>query len=215
MANYVDDSNGYDATAYSDSRLATLSDGTTPTAYSWYEVLYYNKYYGSGVDNFTSISKTFDLLRCPGIKISSKFETESAWRLNRVAYGYPLLANNTFSYNVPFTSKGYPGYVIKKIKRPSSFLRLGCSLYAGDSIGIQRQSSLMYVHPNYMGSCSWPSYRHAFAQNAHNSGNTLMVDGHVRSWTVGDILTHNSNVTDEAIEKGDIFGGICYYIGKF
>jgi prepilin-type N-terminal cleavage/methylation domain-containing protein/prepilin-type processing-associated H-X9-DG protein len=215
LSNYVADSNGYDVTSYSHWRYATLSNGTTPRARTWYQFLYYNKYYGSGINDFANKRKTFDLLRCPGINISPEFNTEEAWELKRISYGYPLIAqNSSVSYTLPSTSTSFPGYIIKKIKHPSSFLRLACTVYANDPGGIQRQSYIMYVHPSYMGACYGTIDRHAFALNAHNSGNTLMVDGHVRSWTQGDILKHNSYVTDEAIAKGDIFGGICYYIDK-
>lgn len=181
------------------------------TARNWYALLYYLKYIGSGKGNIEAKTAIFPLILCTGIRTSKSDYTNSNWVSNAMSYGMVSLASySPFSYGIADGngSSITHGYVIKKVKRPSVFVWLGCSY---DSINKKQ-----YAHLNGGTSNSGPSST-GYALRAHKKFfNTLMVDGHVRSWKPREVYQHNATTTYYTVKDGNAFGDFNkYYTNAF
>lgn len=207
LLSYSGDSNGFspawlmNVSYYVNGKLAR----------NWYSVLYYSNYIGNGQDNLSAKMAIFPQLLCTGIYTPKSAYTNGNWVSNAMSYGMVNLPNYApFSYGIADgngSSVTY-GYVIKKVKRSSVFVWLGCSY---DSVN-KRQYARLDSGTSGSGSSS-----KGYALLAHKkSFNTLMVDGHVRSWKPHEVYQHNATTTYYTVEDGNGFGDFNkYYTGAF
>lgn len=177
----------------------------------WYQQLYYLKYNDTGKADAVARVRNFKKILCPGIGINPTWYTDSVWRNNGASYGmagdlYPT--DNNYVYTPSGSTQA--GYIIKKLKTPSDFVWLGCTFIVG-SKNIQRYKLSAAL------SGAGESQVEGFALKAHtNTANALMVDGHVRDWNLGDVISWNSQVSTTTVKAGKHFGVFNkYYLGSF